>query len=56
MLATCSDGLGDGGDKSRVMVVVDSGDGVAGEIAEDEDVYMCQHFLYLFYFQLFIFT
>ena len=39
VLTTRIDGLGDGGDGSRAMVVVDFGDGVRGEIAEDGDVY-----------------
>ena len=43
MLATRSDGLGDGGDGSKGMVVVVSGDGVSKEIAECGDVHMCQH-------------
>ena len=46
MLATRSDGIGDGGDLSIGMVMIVSGDGVSGEIAEDGDVYMCQQFTY----------
>ena len=42
MLTTRSDGLGDGDDGSKGMVVVVSGDGASKEIAEDGDVYMCQ--------------
>ena len=42
MLTTRSDGLGDGGDLSRGMVMAVSGDGEIGEIVEDGDVYMCQ--------------
>ena len=42
MLVTRSGGLVDGGDLSRRMVMIVSGDGVSGEITEDGDVYMCQ--------------
>ena len=38
----CSDSLGDGGDRRRTMVVVDTGDGESVEITEDEDT-CCVH-------------